>query len=123
MPNPSQEPPVSSKAPNVDLKEMDVICTIKIKKESKNSDQGYIKDQWPYPNQDLDAKPQSGTSSGLKNQKYGLKEHGYSMHLYNQDSELKFRSWRNQRPVTISKFCSLNSRTFYFNQRFACNHY
>ena len=34
MQNPSQEPPVSSKAPNQDLKDMDVLCTLKIKIES-----------------------------------------------------------------------------------------
>ena len=34
MPNPSQEPPASSKAPNDDLKDMDVLCTFKIKIES-----------------------------------------------------------------------------------------
>ena len=31
MPNPSQEPPMSSKALNEDLKDMDVLCTFKIK--------------------------------------------------------------------------------------------
>ena len=36
MPNPSEELPVSSKAPNEDLKEMDVLCTFKVKIESKN---------------------------------------------------------------------------------------
>ena len=45
MPNPSQEPPESSKAPNEDLKDMDVLCTFKIKLESQNSDHGCIKDQ------------------------------------------------------------------------------
>ena len=45
MPNPSQEPPASSKAPNEDFKDMDVLCTFKIKIESQNSDHGYIKDQ------------------------------------------------------------------------------
>ena len=34
MPNPSQEPPASSKAQNEDLKEMYVLCTFKIKIES-----------------------------------------------------------------------------------------
>ena len=34
MPNPSQEPPALSKAPNEDLKDMDVLCTFKIKIES-----------------------------------------------------------------------------------------
>ena len=48
MPNPSQEPPVSYKAPNEDLKDMDVLCTFKIKVGSQNLDHGYIKDQQPY---------------------------------------------------------------------------
>ena len=30
MPNPSQEPPASSKAPNDDSKDIDVLCTFKI---------------------------------------------------------------------------------------------
>ena len=66
MPNPSQEPPASSKALNQDLKDTDVLCTFKIKIESQNSDHRYIKNQWPYQNQDQDAKPQSGTSSVLQ---------------------------------------------------------
>merc|ERR1712081_108768 len=35
MPNSSQEPPASSKAPNEDLKDMDVLCTFKIRREPK----------------------------------------------------------------------------------------
>ena len=35
MPNPSHEPPASSKAQNVDLKEMDVFSNFKIKIEAK----------------------------------------------------------------------------------------
>ena len=57
MPNPSQETPAPSKAWNEDLKDMDVLRTFKIKIESQKSDHGCIKDQWPYPNQDQDAKP------------------------------------------------------------------
>ena len=34
MKTPSQEPPASPKAPNEDLKDMDVLCTFKIKLES-----------------------------------------------------------------------------------------
>ena len=45
MPNPSQEPPASSKDPNEDLKGMDVLSAFKIKIESLNSDHGCIKDQ------------------------------------------------------------------------------
>ena len=97
MPNPSQEPPVSSKALNEDLKEMDVLCTIKIKLESRNSDCGCIKDHWPYPNQDQDAKPESGTCSILQSPKSGLKGHDSSLHLQNKDKEEKLRT------VTIFK--------------------
>ena len=35
MPNPIQEPPASSKVQNQDLKDMDVLCTFKIKIEPK----------------------------------------------------------------------------------------
>ena len=42
--NLSQEPPASYKAPNEDLKDMDVLCTFKIKIESQNLDDGYIID-------------------------------------------------------------------------------
>ena len=104
LPNTSQEPPVSSKAPNKDSEDMNVLCTFKIKIESQTSDHGYIKDQWPYPNQDQDAKSQSGTSSILQSPKWGLKGHGCSLHLQNQDREPKFGSWLYQRLVTISKY-------------------
>ena len=43
IPNPSQEPPASSKAPNKDLKDMDVLCTLEINKESQNFDHGCFK--------------------------------------------------------------------------------
>ena len=57
MPTPSQEPPASSKTPNKNLKDMDVLWPFGIKIASQNLKHGYINDQWPYPNQDLDAKP------------------------------------------------------------------
>ena len=44
MPNPSQEPPALSKAPNEDSKDMDVLGTFKIKRECQNLDHEYIKD-------------------------------------------------------------------------------
>ena len=69
MPYPSQEPPASSKALNDDLKDMDVLCTFKIKIESQNFKYGITKVQWPYANQDQDAKPHSGTSSNLQSTK------------------------------------------------------
>ena len=45
MPNPIEEPPVSSKSPNEDLKNMDVLYTLKIKVENQNLDHECIKDQ------------------------------------------------------------------------------
>ena len=52
--------------------------------------------------QDQDARPQSGASSILQSTKLGLKGHRCSLHLQNQDRELKFGLWVNQRPVTTS---------------------
>ena len=49
MQNPNQEPAASSKAPKEDLKDMDVLCTLKIKIESQNLECGCVKDQWQYP--------------------------------------------------------------------------
>ena len=45
MPNPSQEPLASSKAPNEDLKDLDVHCTFQIKIESQNLEYKCIKDK------------------------------------------------------------------------------
>ena len=45
MPNPSQENLTPSKAPNEDLKDIDVLCPFQIKIQSQNSDHGNIKDQ------------------------------------------------------------------------------
>ena len=67
--NPSQEPQASSKAPNPDLKDMDVVCTLKIKIESQNLGHGCIHDKLPYRNQDQGVKPQSGASSVLQSPK------------------------------------------------------
>ena len=54
MPNSNQEPPVSSKAQNEDLEDMDVLCTFKIKIEimgvSKTSEHIQIKMYMPNPN-------------------------------------------------------------------------
>ena len=51
-----------------------------------NSEYCHIKDQQPYPNQDQYTKPQSGSSSVLQSPKLGLKGHGCSLHLQNQDT-------------------------------------
>ena len=45
MQNPSQEPVVSFKAQNQDLKDLDVLFTFKMKIESQNLENGCIKDQ------------------------------------------------------------------------------
>ena len=103
MTNSRQEPPVSSKDPNEELKDMDFLCTFKIKIESRNLDYEYYKNQWPYPNQYQDIKTQSGTSSVLQSSKSWLKAHGFSLHLQNQGSEPKFGAWVYQRPITLSK--------------------
>ena len=50
MPNPSQEPPASSKSPNEDLKDIDSLCTFIIMIESQIMENWCTKDQWPYPN-------------------------------------------------------------------------
>ena len=82
---------------------MDDNCSLKIKIESQNLEQGCIKDQIHYPNEDEDAKPQSGTSSILQSLKSGLKGHGCPLHLQYQDREPKLGTWVYQRSVTISK--------------------
>ena len=45
MQNLHQDPPASSKAQNEDLKDMNVLCTFKIKLESQNLDDGVVKGQ------------------------------------------------------------------------------
>ena len=101
--NPSQEPPASSKGPNQSLKHMDSLCNFKIKIESQNLQNRCIKRQWSILNQDQNPKPKSRTSSVLQSLKWGLIGHGCSLHLWNQERELQFRSWLYQRPVSISK--------------------
>ena len=54
--NPNQEPPVSSKGLNQDLKDLYLLCTFRIKIEHKTYDVEYIINLWPNPNQDQDNK-------------------------------------------------------------------
>ena len=61
MPNPIQEPPPSSKAPNEDLKDMDVLCTFKINVDNQNSEHG-----WLYANQVKESQTLSATSIDTK---------------------------------------------------------
>ena len=93
-------------SPKQNLKDKDVHCTFKIKIESLNLDHWFTKDQWPYLNQDQDAKSQSVTSSILQSPISRLKGHRCSLHLQNQDREPKFGIYVYQRPVTISKSIS-----------------
>ena len=90
MQNPSQEPPASSKTPNQDLEDMDVLGTLKIKKDSQNFEHVYIKDILPYTNQYQDPKPRSGNCSFLQIPKSGLQGHGCWLHLQNQERDSKF---------------------------------
>ena len=102
-PSLNQDLPASSKAPNEDLRDMDVLCTFKIKIEIQNLENKFPNNLWPYPNHDQDVKPQWGTSSILYVPKSGLKGYRCSLHLENQESEPIFETWVYEKPVTISK--------------------
>ena len=65
MQNPGQEPPASPKVPNDDSKDMDILCTFKIKTKSQKSESECIQDKTPYPNQGTPGIPQS-PKSGLE---------------------------------------------------------
>ena len=58
MPNPSQQPPASSKAQNEDLKDIDVHCTFKIKIESKKFESLVYQRQMSITNHQHCPKPQ-----------------------------------------------------------------
>ena len=66
MPNPCQKPPAPIKDKNQDLKDMDVLCTFKIKLNGQNSDHGCLKEQLLYSNQDPNVKPQSRSFDFIK---------------------------------------------------------
>ena len=72
MPTSCQEPPASSKAPNDDLKDIDVLCIFKIKRDkvwnicvSKTCDNIQIKIKMPHPSQEHPA-PTKAPSQGRK---------------------------------------------------------
>ena len=50
IPKHSQKPPLQTKSPNKELKDIDILCTLKIKMTIQNFDHGSIKDQLPYQN-------------------------------------------------------------------------
>ena len=158
MPNSSQEPWASSKAPNQDLNDMEVLCTFKTKIEPKFGSSVYQRPgtisksrsrcQTPVRNLQCLPMPQIRTwrtwmffapsksrwrakvqivdvskisdhiqiiikmlnpsqeHPASSKPKWGLKGHGCSFHLQNQDREPKFLIWVYQRPVTISKSMS-----------------
>ena len=105
MPNPSQEPSAPTKAPNQDLKDMDVICIFKYKIEPKF---GTCVNQ----RQVTIFKSVSRCKTPVKILQYPRKPkirtkgHRCSLHLQNQDRKTKFGIWVNQIPVTISKSIS-----------------
>ena len=74
MPNPSQEPSESSKAPNEDLKDLDVLCSLKTKIDSQILQYVWTKDQWPYPNQYHDSKPSQEPQESSKALNQDLKD-------------------------------------------------
>ena len=84
MPSSSHEPPAPIRFSNQDFKNIYALCTFNIKIESINLEHGCIKNQWPYPNQDQDLKPQSGTSSPYQSLKLGLRGYEHSLRLQNQ---------------------------------------
>ena len=81
MPNSGQEPPASSKDPNEDSKDMNILCTLEIKIEGQNSEHGCINIQLPYTIKDQDPNPQAGTFSILQSPKSGLQGNWCSLHL------------------------------------------
>ena len=103
IPNTSQEPLTSSKAHNENLKDMNVLQTFKINRDSHNLEHECIKDHWQYLNQDHDVKHNSGISNVLEIPKWGLKGHQCFLHFQIQDVKPKFGSLVSQRPLTISK--------------------
>ena len=66
--NQNHELSLSSKDPNQDLIDIEVLFPLKLNSKSQNSDVGSLKVQESYPNHDEKLKPQSGTSSFFKAQ-------------------------------------------------------
>ena len=93
MPNPSQEPPASSKAYNQGLNDIDDLCTLKSKIKGQNFKHWCVKDQTQYPNQDQYSKPQLGTSSVLQSLKSLLKENRCSFHIQNLWKPRNMQHW------------------------------
>ena len=80
MPNPSQEPPASPKDPNEDLKDIDVLCTLKIRIESQNLDHMCVKDSDPIQNKINMPNPSQEPLASSKAPNQDLR-HGCSLRL------------------------------------------
>ena len=74
IPSPSLEHPVSSQAQNEDLKDINVLCTLKIKIESQYLGYGCTKDHWSYQNQEQMPNPSQEPSASSKTPNEGLKD-------------------------------------------------
>ena len=105
--NPSQEHPAPTKAPNKDIKDMDILCNFKIQIESQSLEHGCTKDLWPYSNHDQHSEPQPGSSSILQSTKSGLKGYGCYLHLQKQHRKPKFETPVYERLETISRSRSI----------------
>ena len=92
MANPSQDPPASSKAPNQDSKDMDVICAFKIKIEQKF--ETWV-DQTTVTISRLRSITQQEPLVPSKALNLDFQGHGCSLHLQNQGGY--------KRPITIAR--------------------
>merc|ERR1712025_300247 len=110
MPKPSQEPPASSKAPDEDLKDMVVLCTFKIKRESSHLEHGcslHLQNQgrepkfgsWMYQRPVTLSKSRSKCQTPVRNLQHPPKpqmrtnRHGCSLQLQHQDREPKLEAF------------------------------
>ena len=105
MPNPSQEPPASSKDPNQDIKNMDVLCTFKIKIEPKFRICVYQR-LLTIPKSISGCKPPVRNLQRPPNPKLGIKGTRCSLRHQYHEREPKFGISVYQRPVNISKSIS-----------------
>ena len=84
--------PNSSQEPIEDLEDIDVLCTFKIKVKSQNLDHGCIKEQWPYPNEDKDAKPKHEPPAFFRYPNQDLKDMDIDMDVL-CNFKIKMMSW------------------------------
>ena len=103
MQNPSQEPPASSKVPNEDLMDMDVLCTFIIYIENQNFEQGCSKEHCnikiKIKVQNLSLEPPA--SSKVPNQYF--KDMDVLCTFKIKIESKKNGTWVYQRPMTLSQ--------------------